>query len=605
MQKDIQTIIRKWQNIVYYIDEAIAILVTITEVIVFFELYTKNLIDISLSEYLIKYMLIPIVINWILIAAMHIIFVRARQYFESDNPNPVKVQKYDRMVYCTTIRVLFGICSTVAIVHHFFNITMVAFCIPLFMCIVFMDEKLDIEMTVLGVAGVIIVAITRFLSRGNSDRLLFADAIISLVVVGVAGIVSRVMITYTTKQNLELIEITKKAVSASNAKSDFLARMSHEIRTPINAVIGMDEMILRESDETEILDYANDIRSSAHSLLSIVNDILDISKVESGKMELIPVEYELGKLIREIYSASSIRARDKGLKFEVEVEETLPKKLIGDDIRIRQIANNLVSNAIKYTNEGSVLLKVSGIRKGNIAYLMIMVKDTGIGIKQEDLPRIKEAFKRVDVNKNRAIEGTGLGMKITLELLSLMDSDLMINSEYGSGSEFYFTIEQAVASEENIGNYAEKYMKKRSLLHKSSNNVWTAPNVRILVVDDSAINIKVFCSLLKNHNMIIDTAKSGAECIVMAGKTRYDIIFLDHMMPGMDGIETLERMQKMNDLKSRGTPVVALTANAVVGSREEYITKGFSDYISKPIMPEELEEVILKYISNKMEAANN
>lgn len=597
MNNEVRSIKRKWQKIVFRVNVVIALLVTITEIVVFFDLYANNLLDCSLEEYIIRYMLIPFGINCILIAIMHIAYIQAQRYINSENPDPIKIDACDRIVSCTVIRALFGMCAVVGYVHFFFSITMVAFCIPVVLCVVFMDEKLNIETTVLGEVGVIVVAIHRFMCVGAGDRFIIPDAFISMVVVGIAGFISRVMVMYTLRQSHELIDAREKAISANAAKSDFLARMSHEIRTPINAVIGMDEMILRESEDPEVLDYANDIRSSAHSLLSIVNDILDISKVESGKMELIPVEYELGRLIHDIYSASSIRARDKGLQFDVEVDSSLPKRLIGDDIRIRQIVNNLVSNAIKYTHEGTVLLKVGGAINGDKTYLNIMVKDTGIGIKEEDMPRIRDAFQRVDENKNRAIEGTGLGIKITLELLALMDSDLMINSEYGVGSEFYFTIEQDNASDEVIGDYSAKYGKRAGRLSSNKKDTWTAPNANILVVDDSAINIKVFCSLLKNHKMTIDTARNGAECIVMASKKKYDIIFLDHMMPGMDGIETLSQMKNTADLKSHDTPVIALTANAVVGSKDIYLSKGFSDYLSKPIMPEELDEIILKYIS--------
>ncbi len=418
----------------------------------------------------------------------------------------------------------------------------------------------------------------------------------------------------------ELEEAKDKAEAASVSKSAFLSNMSHEIRTPINAVLGMDEMILRESREDNILEYAENIRSAGNSLLSIINDILDFSKMEAGKMEIVPVEYELASVINDLINMISKRAADKGLELVVNVEPSIPHILYGDEIRIKQVVTNILTNAVKYTEKGSVSLSIDacevtpekieelGISKDLVKQqlgtcrchknkniiLHVSVKDTGIGIKENDLKKLFSAFERIEEKRNRSIEGTGLGMSISRQLLELMGSELKVESEYGKGSTFSFSILQKIVDDMPIGNFQEAL--KRSLAKREEyQESFVAPDAHILVVDDTPINLTVIKNLLKQTMVRIDTATSGEECLDLAKEKKYDMIFLDHRMPGMDGIETFERL-RAQDGKNDETPIIALTANAVSGSREFYLNKGFDNYLTKPIYPVALEKMIVNFL---------
>lgn len=409
-------------------------------------------------------------------------------------------------------------------------------------------------------------------------------------------------VEFVEKQNVQLLQAKedaefarKEALSANIAKGKFLAHMSHEIRTPINAVLGMDEMILRECKEQGIREYAMDIRSAGHTLLYLINDILDFSKIESGKMEIIPAEYELSSLIHDIVNMTTVRAKAKDLELEVSVDENLPTRMLGDDVRIRQVLTNILTNAVKYTNQGKVMFRVSGTTRNDMAYLHFEVEDTGIGIKEEDLSKLFVEFERIEENRNRNVEGTGLGMNITTQLLRLMGSKLEVESVYGKGSKFFFELEQPVVDSSPIGNNLETCIKEQSREY-DYDTAFIAPDARVLVVDDNAVNRKVFVSLLKETRMAIDEADGGKLCLELVQKTHYDLIFLDHMMPEMDGIETFHHLQKMPDNKCKDTPVIVLTANAVAGAREQYLNEGFDDFLSKPIIPDKLEKLIRTFL---------
>ena len=430
-------------------------------------------------------------------------------------------------------------------------------------------------------------------SDGNHDYEVHANKIWNNRALAGYAIVF-VDITQSRKQLAQMRQLKANAEQANQAKSEFLARMSHEIRTPINAVLGMNEMVLRESTEEDVKKYSMDIKSSAQALLGIINDILDFSKIESGKMEIVPAEYELNSMLNDLYNIFSMRAKEKGLVFDVSVDPTLPSRLYGDDLRIRQVLINLLTNAVKYTRKGTVTFQVSGERDGEDVVLHFVVRDTGVGIKQEDISKLFSAFERIDVEKNKDIEGTGLGMNISLQLLKLMGTDLRVESVYGEGSRFFFALRQRVVNEQPIGNFQESARKAaKEHIYQAS---FTSPEGEILLVDDNRVNRRVFCGLLKQTQVQIKDVGSGRECLDHIRQKRYDLIFLDHMMPEMDGMETMRHMKEMEDNLCKDTPVIMLTANAIMGAKEEYLQAGFDDFLAKPIDQTKLERLMMHWM---------
>ena len=398
------------------------------------------------------------------------------------------------------------------------------------------------------------------------------------------------------QEEQELEKELEVAQKASEAKSSFLSNMSHEIRTPINAVLGMNEMILRESREPQTLEYAQNVKSAGNSLLSIINDILDFSKIEAGKMDILPVEYHLSSTINDLINMISAKAEDKGLSFDVNVEKDIPNILCGDEVRIKQCVTNVLSNAVKYTEKGGVTMSVSfrNIDEDNIG-LRFRVVDTGIGIKEEDLSKLFSPFERIEEIRNRTIEGTGLGMSIVKKLLAMMDTKLEVKSVYGEGSDFSFEVVQKVVDREPIGDFKAKYREYLASLEKY-HEAFRAPDAEILVVDDTAINLTVVKGLLKSTQIKVDTAESGRETLEKVKKKKYDAIFIDHRMPEMDGLETLAAMKVMEGNLNEGVPCIALTANAGSGARDEYLAAGFDDYLAKPVNGKELEKMLEDYL---------
>ena len=393
----------------------------------------------------------------------------------------------------------------------------------------------------------------------------------------------------------ELEDAKAAEMSANRAKSDFLARMSHEIRTPINGILGMNGMILKESHNVEIREYAENIDAAGRGLLALINDILDLSKIESGKMKLVPVSYHLSSVVNDCYHMVAQQAKEKGLFVNTEIDPSLPYRLYGDEVRIRQIIVNLLTNATKYTEKGGITFSVSGSvqqRGGDkILMLTLRVQDTGIGIREEEQKKLFVAFARVDEARNRYIEGTGLGLRITAQLVDLMGGEIGLESEYGKGSTFTVTIPQLVQGEEAIGNIdVASAAEERAA--REERKIFTAPDMTILVVDDVELNLKVVRGFLKESKIHIETATSGVQCLQMATQKRYDLILLDHMMPEMDGLETFRKMRAVKHSLNLKTPVIMMTANAIVGAREEYLQFGFDDYLSKPIMEADLLRVI-------------
>lgn len=397
------------------------------------------------------------------------------------------------------------------------------------------------------------------------------------------------------------------ANQANEAKSQFLSTMSHDIRTPMNAIVGMNEMILRNSHDEEILTYANNIKMAGTTLLAIIKDILDFSKIEAGKMELVLESYNFVSLLNDLVNMVTCKAEEKGLFFELNVDRNIPRVLIGDEIRIKQIITNILSNAVKYTKEGGITFTITSTKsdkRQDEVSLHVEIKDTGVGIKKEDLDKLFIAFERIEEKKNRDVEGTGLGMAIAQSFLNMMGSKINVESEYGVGSVFSFELRQTVVDWEAIGEYDEAFKQFRSE-QKAYKSKFEAPEAKILIVDDTEINLKVLISLLRETKIQIDTADSGDACISKFKTKHYDIIFLDHMMPGKDGIETIKEMRTLNDTANENTPVICLTANAISGMREKYIEAGFDDYLTKPIDTVKLENMILNYLSPDLVVLNN
>ena len=430
---------------------------------------------------------------------------------------------------------------------------------------------------------------------------LAAEGSIDWLLLGIAGVGLFVLLHFNifvlTSYNRKLAVAAEAANQANEAKSHFLSTMSHDIRTPMNAIIGMNEMILRDSREDGTLMYAESIRTAGNTLLGIINDILDFSKIEAGKMELIDVDYNLVALLNDLVNMVQRKAEEKKLTFQLDVDPNLPRVLHGDELRIKQVITNILSNAVKYTKEGGVVFAISGreCEEADSIMLHVSVRDTGIGIKEEDLGKLFEAFERIEEKKNRNIEGTGLGMAIAQSFLNMMDSKIQVESEYGKGSVFSFDLKQKVVNREPLGDFDaafKSYLSER----KTYQVPFMAPRARVLVVDDTEINLKVFVSLLSKTKMQIDTAESGDAGIALFKRNLYDVIFLDHMMPDKDGIETLQEMRACADIPNQKAPMICLTANAVSEMREMYLEAGFDDYLTKPIDTEKLEDMLLRYL---------
>lgn len=444
-------------------------------------------------------------------------------------------------------------------------------------------------MVVAGILGAFFAAgiqmVKYFIKSSQFSGTVMALGLIFLLLMATIDTVYKILHMENEKQ---------KAIMESEAKARFLANMSHEIRTPINAILGMDAMILRETKEDLTKEYAHDIQRAGDNLLSLINDVLDMSKIEAGKLEIIPVDYDFSSIIHDIVSMMSIKANDKGLKLEVLIDKNIPSRMYGDEVRIRQILINILNNAVKYTEKGIVTLRVNAEVFEESARLSFAVEDTGIGIREEDISKLFSEYERIEEARNRNVEGTGLGMNITMTLLNMMDSKLEVSSVYGEGSVFSFELNQKITNSEPVGDIEERIRKQST--EYTYEVSFTAPDAAILVVDDNLVNRKVFRGLLKETGIKIDEAESGQECLDKMTRKHYDIIFLDHMMPEMDGVETLKCIKKLDNNKCKDTPIIALTANAVSGSREMYLSEGFDEYLAKPIVPDKLEKITSAYL---------
>ena len=581
--------LNNFENKIYsllIITNLFGILIEISSVFIF--LYTDNIV----LNYLVPRFILIYFVSWLLLFMVYVIYIsfyetkkntdgnKLANYFiyiyilvviallllplYSYIENGIAMFTYGPAVYCTyTISFICLVICLLVTIKNFKNIKLKKY-LPLFAFIVG------------GIIAMIVQAI--------SPSLLLLTSVETFVT----------FLMYFTIENpdvkmIEQLNIAKsEAEHANNAKSEFLSSMSHEIRTPLNAIVGFSQALSEEDLSEQAKEEVNDILMASDTLLDIVNGILDISKIEANKLEIVNTEYDINKVFEELISLTKSRLGDKPLDFRVSIDPSLPRYLYGDKVRVKQVVLNLLTNALKYTKEGWFELKVTSVRKDDICRLIISVQDTGIGIKPESIDKLFTKFERLDIEKNNTIEGTGLGLAITKKLLELMGGQIVVQSVYGEGSKFTIALDQRIVANPTIATETVTPINATHL---------DLSNKKVLIVDDNMINLKVATRLLKDYSCIIDTASSGFECIdkINAGN-KYDLVLMDDMMPKMSGVETF---YKLIEIPGYSTPTIALTANAISGMKEKYLQEGFQDYLSKPIDKTELYRVLVKFLQQK------
>lgn len=581
----------KWRRRLFIMNCVIAAGVFLLEIGVNIILFVQGKVNPDIVYHLMRYLVVP---SGLVFLAVLFDGIMMRCF-----PN-----KDWLLNYIMVLTVVF-MCTVVAVTHYVFPITMTAFVIPVLMSVVFGNNRMTAATAASCSVCVILTGIWRNIDGTDTDRYyVVQEVVISLGIIFMSLIVAEIVNSLITEQNYRLLDALRKekrsqqeAEAANMAKSSFLANMSHEIRTPINAILGMNEMILREEKDPAIRGYAGNIQASGNSLLSIVSDVLDISKIESGKLEIIPVDNEVNSLISDCCNLAAGRAKAKELELLVECADNVPMKLCGDETHIRQIIVNLLTNAVKYTEKGTVKLIVSGRFTDGGFVLKVDVSDTGIGIAEENLPQLFTQFQRFDLQRNRNIEGTGLGLSIVKRLCDLMSGTITARSVLGSGSTFTVELPQKVVDSTPCGGVNLNYSAGAEHEYHHS---FEAPEAKILAVDDLPVNLLVIANLLKETRIKIDTAGSGRECLDKCSQQKYDLILMDHMMPEMDGVLTFEKLHGDKSSPNFETPVIMLTANALAGMREQYMDVGFADYVSKPVRGAKLEEAIRRNLPESL-----
>lgn len=581
----------KWRRRLFIMNCVIAAGVFLLEIGVNIILFVQGKVNPDIVYHLMRYLVVP---SGLVFLAVLFDGIMMRCF-----PNK------DWLLNYIMVLIVVFMCTVVAVTHYVFPITMTAFVIPVLMSVVFGNNCMTAATAASCSVCVILTGIWRNIDGTDTDRYyVVQEVVISLGIIFVSLIVAGIVNSLITEQNHRLLDALRKekrsqqeAEAANMAKSSFLANMSHEIRTPINAILGMNEMILREEKDPAIRGYAGNIQASGNSLLSIVSDVLDISKIESGKLEIIPVDYEVNSLISDCCNMAAGRAKAKELELLVECADNVPMKLCGDETHIRQIIMNLLTNAVKYTEKGTVKLIVSGRFTDGGFVLKVDVSDTGIGIAEENLPQLFTQFQRFDLQRNRNIEGTGLGLSIVKRLCDLMSGTITARSVLGSGSTFTVELPQKVVDSTPCGGVNLNYSAGAEHEYHHS---FEAPEAKILAVDDLPVNLLVIANLLKETRIKIDTAGSGRECLDKCSQQKYDLILMDHMMPEMDGVQTFEKLHGDKSSPNFETPVIMLTANALAGMREQYMDVGFADYVSKPVRGAKLEEAIRRNLPESL-----
>lgn len=582
----------RWRQVLCRICWVIFIFIIIMELSITLLLYESGQIDQPFKEYAARFFIRPVMENAFCVLFMEIVIKIPKIKDTIKNYLPI-----------LTILMMFTISAAV---HCVFQSTILVLGVPIIMSIIFGNKSATIFTWVLSnVSFLFVLYYESQHSHVHESKYYLPNMIISLSILTTIGILSIISVGLLANKNKLAASAIADAEYANRAKSDFLSNMSHEIRTPLNSVLGMNEMVMCESKNKKVLEYSANIESSGKLLLSLINDILDFSKIESGKMDIIPAPYHLNSLLFDEYTMFVERTQKKHLELDFDIDPRMPNNLIGDDVRIKQILTNILSNAVKYTEEGSVTLSAKLVsRDKDKAKIQFNIIDTGMGIKQEDQSKLFEAFQRIDERKNRNIEGTGLGMSIVNNLLHLMGTKLEVDSVYGKGSDFHFVIEQQVnENSEEIGNFHDT-LEYNHFEGRVFNSI-AGKDVKMLVVDDNPMNIMVFKNFMNGKGIEIDEAEDGYACINMVRSKKYDIIFMDHMMPGMDGIETYHRMNTIDDNLSADAPVVMLTANAVSSMKEIYKSEGFSGYIVKPIDSKHLMRKVQELLPDRITLVND